>query len=168
MWHAYLGVVQLEADILASKRAAGAALLADQDVPARRQESWRHSNLNLFFGDSSLAAAEGGSAAELSRVDVQEYLVEGAAQLVLVDGVFAPHLSDFAPLAAPGALGDGGGFAGCVSALAAAAESGEAGAAETLGAVMAELDFLPEISAPSNPNTRQGSAALAALNQVGA
>ena len=89
--------------------------------------------------------------------------------MVFVDGLFAPHLSDLAACpaaAADAADADGAGsFVGVFSDLAARAEQSPGLAAALAGAAGA-LDFLPEISYETDRRTRQGSAALAALNQA--
>lgn len=96
--------------VVAAKRTNGAALLAAQDLPGRKTESWRHSNLNAFFGGAAaLSAVDAGSddsAAEATREALSPWLLEGVAQLVFLDGVYMPDLSDLAP-AAEGAAASG-------------------------------------------------------------
>jgi hypothetical protein len=93
------------AAVVAAKRAAGAALLATQDLPSRKTEPWRHSNLNAFFGGAAaLTAVDAGTASatadDATRAALSPWLLEGVAQLVFLDGVYMPNLSDLAPAAA--------------------------------------------------------------------
>jgi len=90
--------------VVAAKRTAGAALLAAQDLPGRKTEPWRHSNLNAFFGGAAALSAVdtgvGASQTEATREALSPWLLEGVAQLVFLDGVYMPNLSDLVPAAA--------------------------------------------------------------------
>jgi len=157
------------ADVLNQKRVSGGALLAVQEWPSTRQEPWRHFNLARFFGkkpDSTAPTPDPAfdSAASIVREDLEEWLLEGALQVVFVDGIFSPHLSSTTAglFAGP----DDGCFVGSILRLSDEAEKGNTRSADLLSTVLQELDFLPEISVPADPRTCQGSAAFAALNQA--
>ena len=68
-------------------------------LPHRRIEEWKYTDLRALMRDVLPAAAQPDASA-LSRAKgaLAQEAIEGAARLVLVDGAFAPELSDLAPL----------------------------------------------------------------------
>src|SRR5579872_1437845 len=71
-------------------------------LPHRRIEEWKYTDLRAQMREVlSLAPAPDVAALERARAALQPHAVEGAAKLVLVDGMFAPGLSDLATLEAP-------------------------------------------------------------------
>src|SRR5262249_5344360 len=64
-------------------------------LPHRRIEEWKYTDLRALIHEVlPLAAAPEASAIERARDAVKLHRIEGAAVLVLVDGVFVPELSD--------------------------------------------------------------------------
>src|SRR5215510_4501361 len=69
-------------------------------LPHRRIEEWKYTDLRALVGEVlPLAAAPDAAALSRAREAVAANAIEGARKLVLVDGVFAPGLSDLAALA---------------------------------------------------------------------
>ena len=68
-------------------------------LPHRRIEEWKYTDLRALMRDVLPAAAQPDASA-LSRAKgaLAQEAIEGAARLVLVDGAFAPELSDLVPL----------------------------------------------------------------------
>ena len=64
-------------------------------LPHRRIEDWKYTDLRALMREV-LPMAPAPDAAALSRAEaaLKVYGIEGARRLVLVDGVFAPNLSD--------------------------------------------------------------------------
>jgi Fe-S cluster assembly protein SufD len=70
-------------------------------LPHRRIEEWKYTDLRALVGKVlSLAAAPDAAALKLAADAVKANAFAGARKLVLVDGVFAPALSDVAALGA--------------------------------------------------------------------
>jgi Fe-S cluster assembly protein SufD len=64
-------------------------------LPHRRIEEWKYTDLRALIREVlPLAAAPEAAAIERARAAVRSHRIEGAAVLVLVDGVFVPELSD--------------------------------------------------------------------------
>ena len=73
-------------------------------MPTRKLEAWRTTNLRLLFGDDSFCAPDAAAVASVTKADLAGTYVAAAegAQLVFVDGIYAPELSDTAALEAVG------------------------------------------------------------------
>jgi Fe-S cluster assembly protein SufD len=70
-------------------------------LPHRRIEDWKYTDLRVLMREVlPLAAAPDAVAIERARAALKSHAVEGASRLVLVDGAFAPALSDVADLEA--------------------------------------------------------------------
>ncbi|KAG5192431.1 hypothetical protein JKP88DRAFT_259387 [Tribonema minus] len=143
----WFGALQQQAATPAPFRelaSAGAATLDEVDLPHRKQEPYRYTDLEAIFRHSYDATA----GLPVSQEFAQKYLSEASKgqQLVFVNGRFNAQLSDTS--AVPEGVYVG-------SAL---------GAGEHQAAVMGVLDHLPEVGA--NKNTCQGSLPFAALNQA--
>src|SRR6478736_7013067 len=68
-------------------------------LPHRRVEEWKYTDLRALMREVlPLAAAPDAQALKRARAAVAAHVVEKAAKLVLVDGVFVPELSDIAAL----------------------------------------------------------------------
>ena len=68
-------------------------------LPHRRIEEWKYTDLRAQMREVlPLAAVPDAKALERARAALQTHAVEGAARLVLVDGVLVPELSDLAAL----------------------------------------------------------------------
>jgi Fe-S cluster assembly protein SufD len=66
-------------------------------LPHRRIEDWKYTDLRALMREVlPLAAAPDSSALARAEVALKSQAIEGARKLVLVDGVFAPKLSDLA------------------------------------------------------------------------
>src|SRR6516164_4784832 len=64
-------------------------------LPHRRIEEWKYTDLRALIREVlPLAAAPEAAAIERARAALKACAIEGAAKLVLVDGVFARELSD--------------------------------------------------------------------------
>jgi Fe-S cluster assembly protein SufD len=86
-----------EPEFLRRLRAAGAERFASEGFPTTRQEEWKYTSLTpLTRTDFRLANAPAAS----SDVDTRGFAMgaSAAAELVFVDGHFAPHLSSVAAL----------------------------------------------------------------------
>jgi Fe-S cluster assembly protein SufD len=67
-------------------------------LPYRRIEDWKYTDLRVLMREvKPLAAAPDASALERAKAAVNKVAIAGATKLVLVDGIFAPGLSDTAP-----------------------------------------------------------------------
>jgi Fe-S cluster assembly protein SufD len=70
-------------------------------LPHRRIEDWKYTDLRVLMREVlPLAAAPDVATIERARAALKLHAVEGASRLVLVDGAFAPALSDVAGLEA--------------------------------------------------------------------
>src|SRR5689334_24862657 len=68
-------------------------------LPHRRIEDWKYTDLRALMREVfSLAAAPDAAALARAEAALKLQTIEGARKLVLVDGVFAPSLSDLAGL----------------------------------------------------------------------
>jgi Fe-S cluster assembly protein SufD len=64
-------------------------------LPHRRIEDWKYTDLRVLMRDVlPLAAAPDAAALKRAEAAAQAHTIEGVRRLVLVDGVFAPKLSD--------------------------------------------------------------------------
>ncbi|WP_298882948.1 Fe-S cluster assembly protein SufD [uncultured Bradyrhizobium sp.] len=69
-------------------------------LPHRRIEEWKYTDLRALVGEVlPLAAAPDAAALKRAAEAVKTHAIAGARKLVLVDGVFAPDLSDVKALA---------------------------------------------------------------------
>jgi len=67
-------------------------------LPHRRIEEWKYTDLRALMREiRPLAAKPDGSALQRAKVALKPVAIDGATKFVLVDGVFAPELSDKAP-----------------------------------------------------------------------
>ncbi|MBN8987522.1 MAG: Fe-S cluster assembly protein SufD [Rhizobiales bacterium] len=84
---------------VASAREAAFAAYAQAGLPHRRIEDWKYTDLRALMRDV-LPLAAAPDAAELTRAAAAAKLhaIDGVRRLVLVDGVFAPQLSDLGGL----------------------------------------------------------------------
>jgi Fe-S cluster assembly protein SufD len=70
-------------------------------LPHRRIEDWKYTDLRVLMRDVlPLAAAPDAAALKRADAALKAHAIEGARRLVLVDGVFAPKLSDVGRLEA--------------------------------------------------------------------
>jgi Fe-S cluster assembly protein SufD len=68
-------------------------------LPTRRIEDWKYTDLRVLMRDVlPLAAAPDAAALARAGAALKLHAIEGVRKLVLVDGVFAPKLSDMAGL----------------------------------------------------------------------
>ena len=68
-------------------------------LPHRRIEDWKYTDLRVLMRDVlPLAAAPDAAALKRAAAALKLHAIEGARRLVLVDGVFAPKLSEMAGL----------------------------------------------------------------------
>src|SRR5580692_3093261 len=66
-------------------------------LPNRRIEDWKYTDLRVLMRDvMPLAAAPDAAALKRASAALKLHAIEGVRRLVLVDGVFAPKLSDMA------------------------------------------------------------------------
>ncbi|HLG80102.1 MAG TPA: Fe-S cluster assembly protein SufD [Bradyrhizobium sp.] len=87
---------------VADARAEAFAAFERTGLPHRRIEEWKYTDLRALVRDVlPLAPRPDAAALARAKAAVAQQAAEGAARLVLVDGAFAPELSDLA------ALGDG-------------------------------------------------------------
>jgi Fe-S cluster assembly protein SufD len=84
---------------VASAREAAFAAYAQEGLPHRRIEDWKYTDLRALMREVLPLAGATGTA-ELSRAAaaVKLHAIEGVRRLVLVDGVFAPKLSELGGL----------------------------------------------------------------------
>src|SRR5258705_7371322 len=84
---------------VAVAREAAFAAYAEAGLPPRRIEDWKYTDLRALMREV-LPLAPAPDAAELTRAAaaVKLHAIEGVRRLVLVDGVFAPKLSDLGNL----------------------------------------------------------------------
>jgi Fe-S cluster assembly protein SufD len=67
-------------------------------LPHRRVEEWKYTDLRVLMREvRPLAAKPDAAALERAKVSLEAVAIDGAAKLVLVDGVFVSELSDAAP-----------------------------------------------------------------------
>jgi Fe-S cluster assembly protein SufD len=67
-------------------------------LPHRRVEEWKYTDLRVLMREvRPLAARPDAAALKRARASLKPVAIDGAAKLVLVDGVFVPELSDKAP-----------------------------------------------------------------------
>jgi Fe-S cluster assembly protein SufD len=95
---------------IARDRLPGAGKVAEQrrqafeayersGLPHRRIEDWKYTDLRVLMRDVlPLAAAPDAAALKRADVALKPHAIEGLRRLVLVDGVFAPKLSDLGRL----------------------------------------------------------------------
>src|SRR4051794_23356968 len=68
-------------------------------LPHRRIEDWKYTDLRVLMREVlPLAAAPDAAALARAEAALKQQTIDGARKLVLVDGVFAPKLSDLADL----------------------------------------------------------------------
>src|SRR5471030_803768 len=68
-------------------------------LPHRRIEDWKYTDLRVLMRDVlPLAAAPDAAALKRADAALKPHAIEGLRRLVLVDGVFAPKLSDLGRL----------------------------------------------------------------------
>ena len=84
---------------VAEARRQAFEIFARAGLPNRRIEDWKYTDLRVLMREV-LPLAEAPDAAALKRADaaLKPHVIKGARQLVLVDGAFAPDLSDLANL----------------------------------------------------------------------
>jgi Fe-S cluster assembly protein SufD len=99
-----------EAFALARPRLPGGGKVADTrqqafeayeriGLPHRRIEDWKYTDLRVLMRDVlPLAAAPDAAAFSRATAAIQPHAIDGVRKLVLVDGVFAPKLSDLGKL----------------------------------------------------------------------
>jgi Fe-S cluster assembly protein SufD len=80
-------------------RAAAEAAYTRAELPDRRTEDWKYTGVGALSG-VHWATPTAASAQALTAADLASWAVAGVPRLVLVDGIFAPALSD--ALAIPG------------------------------------------------------------------
>lgn len=86
---------------LSPRRAAAFERFAAAGLPTRRAESWHYTDLRAALSDAApLAPAPDRAAIEAARALLAGSDKVGAAQLVMVNGKFAPELSDAPPTGA--------------------------------------------------------------------
>jgi Fe-S cluster assembly protein SufD len=97
---------------VARDRLPGAGKIADQrqrafeiyeraGLPHRRIEDWKYTDLRALMREIlPLAGASDAAALKRAEAELADYVIKGAARLVLVDGVFSSELSDVAGLEA--------------------------------------------------------------------
>ena len=95
---------------IARDRLPGAGKVADErrqafeayersGLPHRRIEDWKYTDLRVLMRDVlPLAAAPDATALKRAEAALKLHAIEGVRRLVLVDGVFAPKLSDLGRL----------------------------------------------------------------------
>jgi Fe-S cluster assembly protein SufD len=67
-------------------------------LPHRRIEEWKYTDLRALMREvKPLAARPDATALRRAKAALETVAIDGATRLVLVDGVFAPELSDAAP-----------------------------------------------------------------------
>src|SRR6185295_13414992 len=68
-------------------------------LPHRRIEDWKYTDLRVLMREVlPLAAAPDAAALKRAEAALKLHAIEGARRLVLVDGVFAPKLSELSGL----------------------------------------------------------------------
>jgi Fe-S cluster assembly protein SufD len=87
------------AGLVADARAKAFEAYERTGLPHRRIEEWKYTDLRALMRDVLPAAAKpDASALSRAKAALAQEVIEGGARLVLVDGAFAPELSDLAPL----------------------------------------------------------------------
>jgi Fe-S cluster assembly protein SufD len=67
-------------------------------LPTRRVEEWKYTDLRVLMREvKPLAAVPDAAALKRAKAALKPVAIDGAAKLVLVDGVFVPEFSDPAP-----------------------------------------------------------------------
>src|ERR1700712_5615548 len=80
---------------VASAREAAFAAYAQAGLPHRRIEDWKYTDLRALMREVlPLAAAPDAEQLTRAATTVKLHAIEGVRRLVLVDGVFAPMLSE--------------------------------------------------------------------------
>ena len=70
-------------------------------LPYRRIEDWKYTDLRVLMREVlPLAAAPDANARARAKAAIRTVAIDGATKLVLVDGIFAPELSDAVPAGA--------------------------------------------------------------------
>jgi Fe-S cluster assembly protein SufD len=86
-------------DGVAEARRQAFEIFARAGLPNRRIEDWKYTDLRALMREVlPLAPAPDAAALKRAGAALKAHAIEGARQLVLVDGVFAPDLSDLANL----------------------------------------------------------------------
>ena len=86
---------------VAAARAKAFEVFERAGLPHRRIEEWKYTDLRALMREvAPLAPKPDAAALARAKAAVEEAAVDGAAKLVLVDGVFAPELSDVADIGA--------------------------------------------------------------------
>jgi Fe-S cluster assembly protein SufD len=84
---------------IAEARRQAYDIFARAGLPNRRIEDWKYTDLRVLMREvMPLAAAPDAAALKRAGTALKPHAIEGARRLVLVDGVFAPDLSDMADL----------------------------------------------------------------------
>src|SRR5712672_4418711 len=84
---------------VAAARGAAFDAYAQAGLPHRRIEEWKYTDLRVLMREVlPLAAAPDAAALARAAAAVKLHAIEGVRRLVLVDGVFAPKLSDLGHL----------------------------------------------------------------------
>ena len=102
-----------EPDWLAASRRRAEAWLGERGLPHKKLEAWKYTDLGKLSDFVPVPRAPHG----LRAADLPEPIIEGAARLVVVDGLFDAGLSDLAD------LGDGVRLSGLREAIAAEEEA---------------------------------------------
>jgi Fe-S cluster assembly protein SufD len=86
-------------DGVAEARRQAFEIFARAGLPNRRIEDWKYTDLRALMREVlPLAPAPDAAALKRAGAALKVHAIEGARQLVLVDGAFAPDLSDLADL----------------------------------------------------------------------
>ncbi len=86
-------------DGVAEARRQAFEIFARAGLPSRRIEDWKYTDLRALMREVlPLAPAPDAAALKRAGAALKLHAIEGARQLVLVDGAFAPGLSDLADL----------------------------------------------------------------------
>jgi Fe-S cluster assembly protein SufD len=84
---------------VAEARRQAYEIFARAGLPNRRIEDWKYTDLRALMREvMPLADAPDGAALKRAAAALKKHAIAGARQLVLVDGAFAPDLSDLADL----------------------------------------------------------------------
>jgi Fe-S cluster assembly protein SufD len=83
---------------IAAMRARALEAFAREGLPHRRIEDWKYTDLRALMREALPPAAAPDKAAEDRAAKVLKTLPDGTRRLVLVDGTFAPKLSDVGAL----------------------------------------------------------------------
>jgi Fe-S cluster assembly protein SufD len=89
---------QAQGALPALDREAAFRLFSAKGLPTRRNEAWHYTDLRSLFADAApLASAPDAAAIAAARQTLLKRARAGAATLAIVDGRFAPELSDAPP-----------------------------------------------------------------------